>query len=257
VKKTQDKPAAFISTHLKLVEQELAAYQEGRDAEQLHLLRVAIKKVKAILDLLEANYDVNYDRKILKKVFNKAGKIRELHLNVLLLKRLHCQPESVIVELEKEKIELQEILATNIPVYIKGVKKFRKQADISFPLPSFNKIEKYLAKKRRKACRKFDAHTRNGMHAFRMKIKSLLFVYSVLPDTVKNKLGLPIELLQDLQEEVGAWHDTWAAIQFLQRKKLDQQLSCMEVLYQLEANQFGVLLSKYKKHPLIDASPPF
>ena len=68
---------------------------------------------------------------------------------------------------------------------------------------------------------------------------------SVLPNKVKNKLELPIELLQDLQEEVGAWHDTWAAIQFLQRKKIDHQLSCMEVLYQLQANQFGVLLSKY------------
>lgn len=168
----------------------------------------------------------------------------------MLLKRLHCQPDSVIVELEKQKNELQEILATNIPVYIKGVKKFRKEADLSFPLPAFNKIEKYLAKKIRKAGRKFDDHTRSGMHAFRMKIKSLLFVYSVLPNKIKNKLDLPIELLQDLQEELGAWHDTWAAIQFLQRKKIDQHLSCMEVLYQLEENQFGVLLSKYAYHPI-------
>ena len=130
MKKNQDKPAAIISTHLKSVEQQLAAFQKNRDAEHLHALRVDIKKVKSILALLDANYDVKYDWKLLQKIFNKAGKIRELHLNVLLLKRLHCLPDLVVVELEKEKIDLQEILATNIPVYIKGVKKFRKEADI-------------------------------------------------------------------------------------------------------------------------------
>lgn len=245
MKKSQDKPAAFISTHLKSVEQQLAAFQENSDAEHLHLLRVAIKKVKAILALLEVNYHVNYDKKILQKLFNKAGKIRELQLNVLLLKKHHCHPESLIEELELEQYALQEKLVKGIPGYSKGVKKFRKETDFSFPLPAFNKIEKYLAKKKRKADRNFDAHTRSGMHSFRMKIKNLLFVYSMLPSKIKNKLDLPVDFLHDLQNEVGAWHDTWAAIQSLQRKKLDQQLSCMEVLYQLEANQFGVLLSKY------------
>lgn len=249
MKKSQDKPAAFISTLLKSVEQQLAAFQENRDAEHLHLLRVAIKKVKAILDLLEVNYDVNYDTKRLQKLFNKAGKIRELQLNVLLLKKLNCQPETVIVELELEQHALQEKLVKGIPGYSKGVKKFRKETDFSFPLPAFNKIEKYLAKKIRKASRKFEEHTRSGMHAFRIKIKSLLFVYSVLANKIKNKLDLPIELLQDLQDEVGSWHDTWAAIQFLQQKRIDRQLSCMEVLYQLEANQFGVLLGKWRNKP--------
>jgi len=245
VKKTQDKPAAFISTHLKSVEQQLADFKADGDPEHLHLLRVAIKKVKAILDILEVNYDVNYDTKRLQKLFNKAGKIRELQLNVLLLKKHHCQPESLIEELEFEQYSLQEKLVKGIPGYSKGVKKFRKETDFSFPLPAFNKIEKYLAKKKRKAGRNFDAHTRSGMHSFRMKIKNLLFVYSMLPNKIKNKLDLPVDLLHDLQNEVGAWHDTWAAIQFLQQKKIDQQLNCMEVLYQLEANQFGVLLSKY------------
>lgn len=195
MKKTQDKPAAFISTLLKSVEQQLADFKVDGDPEHLHLLRVAIKKVKAILALLEVNYDVNYDTKSLQKLFNKAGKIRELQLNVLLLKKLNCQPETVIVELELEQHALQEKLVKGIPGYSKGVKKFRKEADLSFPLPVFNKIEKYLAKKKRKAIRKFENHTRSGMHAFRMKIKSLLFVYSVLPNKIKNKLDLPIELL--------------------------------------------------------------
>ena len=254
MKKTQDKPAAFILAHLKSVEQQLIAFQENRDTELLHLLRVDIKKVNSILALLDANYDIRYDTRILQKLFNKAGKIRELHLNVMLLKQLHCQPESVIVEFEKQKNELQEKLERSIPGYLKGVKQFRKEADFSFPLPEFRKIKKYLDKKRRKANRKFDDHTRSGMHSFRMKIKSLLFVCSVLPSKVKNKLGLPVDLWHDLQNEVGAWHDTYAAIQFFERKKLDQQLSCMEVLYQKEANQFGVLIRKYpdlKLNPFI------
>lgn len=46
MKKTQDIPAAFISTHLKSVEQQLAAFQENRDAEHLHILRVDIKKTE-------------------------------------------------------------------------------------------------------------------------------------------------------------------------------------------------------------------
>lgn len=249
MKKTQDKPAAFISTHLKSVEQQLADFKADGDPEHLHLLRVAIKKVKAILALLEVNYHVNYDTKSLQKLFNKAGKIRELQLNVLLLKKHHCHPESLIEELEFVQFALQEKLVKGIPGYNKVVKKFRKETDFSFPLPAFNKIEKYLAKKKRKASRKFEEHTRSGMHAFRMKIKSLLFVYSMLPNKIKNKLDLPVDLLHDLQNEVGAWHDTWAAIQFLQQKRIDRQLSCMEVLYQLEANQFGVLLGKWRNKP--------
>lgn len=245
MKKEADKLAAFVSSHLKSVKQQLVDFTEDRDPEHLHLLRVAIKKVKAILDLLEANYDVNYDTKSLEKLFNKAGKIRELQLNVLLLKKLHCQPESLMVELEFEQYALQEKFVKGIPGYKKGVKKFRKEEDFSFSFSGFNRVKKFLAKEMRKANSKFDEHTRRGMHIFRMKIKSLLFVYAVLPDKIKNKLDLHVDLLHDLQDEVGAWHDTWAAIQFLKRKKIDQQLSCMEVLYQLEANQFGVLLSKY------------
>ena len=175
--------------------------------------------------------------------------IRELQLNVLLLKKLNCQPETVIVELELEQKALQEKLVKRIPGYSKGVKKFRKETDFSFPLPAFNKIEKYLAKKKRKAGRNFDAHTRSGMHSFRMKIKNPLFVYMMLPNKIKNKLDLPVDLLHVLQNEVGAWHDTWAAIQFLKRKRIDQHLSCIEVLYKLEANQFGVLLGKWRNKP--------
>lgn len=231
------------------MEQQLADFKADGDSEHLHLLRVAIKKVKAILALLEVNYDVNYDTKRLQNLFNKACKIRELQLSVLLLKKLNCQPETVIIELELEQEALQEKLVKRIPGYIKGVKKFRKETDFSFPLPAFKKIEKYLSKKKGKVGRNFDAHTRSGMHSFRMKIKNLLFVYSMLPNKIKPRLDFPVDRLHELVDEVGAWHDTWAAIQFLQQKKIDRQLNCMEVLYQLEANQFCILLSKWRNPP--------
>lgn len=244
---------AFISTQLKAVEQHLKEFKKDRNTEHLHQLRVDIKKVNAILDLINSTYHVKYDKKIVQKIFNKSGKIRELHLNGMLIKRLQGEPDSVVNELEKREIALEHILIKCIPGYLKRVKKFRKYTDYSIHLPSFKVIGKYLEKKLEKAQKRFDEHTRRSVHKARMKIKELLFVYAVLPVKIKNKLGIDVDFLNDLQAQLGDWHDYYAAIQFFEEEKLKPKDICMRVLYQQEAKLFDGLPSMYPGLPL---TPP-
>ena len=76
---------SYVIDRLLSVEKNLSAYAKDKHPEHLHRLRVDIKKVKAVFSFVDKVYEEENDTNDLKTMFDDAGKIREIEINIQLL----------------------------------------------------------------------------------------------------------------------------------------------------------------------------
>ena len=76
----------------ELFESHLSSFREysektfhGQEMEDIHQLRVSIKKIRSLLDLFIKTFKTNIRKKeyysLLKEIFQSAGKVREIQIN--------------------------------------------------------------------------------------------------------------------------------------------------------------------------------
>ncbi|MFW6224162.1 MAG: CHAD domain-containing protein, partial [Bacteroidota bacterium] len=100
--------------HTRMTEfkQSTQHFEEERDIEDVRLLRVVIKKLWALLTFTEQLTNKEFKKKqhweLLKPVFKRAGKLRDIHVNreKAMEKRPYCaKPYSVLLESREKKEE--------------------------------------------------------------------------------------------------------------------------------------------------------
>src|SRR5436189_6351529 len=99
--------SAFIYNRLLSIAPLLHDYASTKEREQIHQVRVEIKKTRAVFSFLKKlEGERSYAKRILEHLFNVAGSLRELQLNILLLESLD-RPMELINELKaREKKEV-------------------------------------------------------------------------------------------------------------------------------------------------------
>lgn len=209
----------FLLEQLKSVERHLKDLSEDSDLEHLHRLRVSIKKIRSLLSFIKYAYSEKFDFRLLENLFKKAGEIREIQINIDLIKTLPKFPLAVIDDWKKIKERRMKNYLNHIPEYITLVRRFRKKTFLTYHMPNEIIIQSYIRKIRLKATKRFHSKNRNDMHRFRKLIKKLIYMYELLPERSKKVAGIDLELIHKIQSEVGTWHDTYAAISFIKRKK--------------------------------------
>ena len=235
----------FLLEQLKSVAKHLRDLCEDSDLEHLHHLRVNIKKIRAVLSFITNVYEEKFELKFLKLLFNKAGEIRELQINVAVINFLPNIPEAVIIDWRKTEEENMKKFMKDIPKYIRLVKRFLIRSFLAFPMPNEIITESYIRNKRLKATKRFNSKKRVDMHRFRKLIKKLIYVYEVLPEKTQKVIGIDVKFINQIQKEVGAWHDTYAAIAFIKSKQFDEKFECISILMKKEVDQFEKLLLSY------------
>lgn len=232
----------YVWCYLKSVEQQLNAYMEDNEAERLHHIRLDIKKIKAIYSFAEAIYNESFYTNELNPIFNKAGKMREIQINIKLLHTFPQFPKKLIARLKKKENSKVKKFIKNIPLYIKYVKYFREEVTLPKILPDKKTIKKYFKKERQKANNELKNKDREGMHQFRIKIKKMMYVYNILPEELQKKIELDFAAFNKQQKKIGKWHDTFSAIQFISNlpfsPKTEEYIS---ILNEKEKRQFNAL----------------
>ena len=235
----------FLLEQLKSVENHLKDLAKDADIEHLHHLRVNIKKIRAVLSFITGVYAEKFESGGLKILFKKAGKVRELQINIDVIHSLPDIPEAVIAKwMKTEKRKLRDFIK-RIPEYRRLVKRFRKKSFLSYPFPNEIITVSYIRELSIKAMRRFNSRQRADMHRFRKLIRKLMFLYELLPAKNQGVFGIDIKRINQLQKEVGAWHDTYSAIAFIRKRKFDHQSGCISILIAREADQFEKLIVSY------------
>lgn len=210
-----------MNSALHLLEQ----YNSASDEEVLHQLRVSLKKVKAVLDYLRTLHPkkIKSLRKKLQLVFHAAGSLREAQLRLKWLKEKgflfliqHATLDQKIKEEEElffaQKQDHSESLASIHDELNKYLKKVDADALLQYASELKDQLEKQL-----------QIVAKNDWHALRKLIKQLLYAHHWLTEKDKLKV-LTVEAYQkfdQLQENIGVWHDAVDLLQWL----IDEQFS--------------------------------
>lgn len=212
-----------VFDHLESLEQNLSSYLVEQKPEYLHQLRLDIKKIRAVFTFASKIYKEKFKATSLKPLFQKAGKIREIHINIELLKEDPDSPENLIPTLkEKENILVQDFIE-NASAFHLLVKDFHTQVSLPKKLPGKMKIKKYFKKEQEKANKILRQTDSEGLHEYRIRIKKILYAFKALPEELQQKIELDKELIKKHQKELGQWHDTYAALEFYSNEDLSKE----------------------------------
>ncbi len=233
---------------LDSIEQNTYAYMKDRKPEYIHNLRLDIKKIDAIFSFAEKLFKEKHDASKLKPLFMKAGKIRELQINIQLLSTIPYFPKRLITQLKKKENTLVQQFINNGSRYIMLIRHVRERVNLPETLPGKRTITKYFNKEKIKAELLLQNHVRDSLHAYRKKIKKMMYVYWVLPGRLKKKIILDEVEIDKQQKKLGIWHDTYSAIHFVSLMNLPGKT--MEEVLKLkykEERQFKALHKKLSK----------
>ena len=188
--------------------------------EDFHKLRVELKKINALFSLMAFCQD-NFKRKKIfspfKKIFDQAGKVRELQLEIAMLKKHKAYFSNniyinrLILKLGAEKKKFFSMLENKksfsktgnkiIPV----LKKVNKKCVLAYLSGRRNKIESILQSKNLKA---------NRIHELRKRLKVIFYIIksvdAITPAGSIKQSGSFLVLL-------GKWHDHRIAIDYLKK----------------------------------------
>lgn len=189
--------------------------------KDIHALRVSIKRIKALSELTEAMFPLQFDSieqsLLFRKIFKNAGKLRETDLNTDFLKSFDL-PRNVVkpylqyLQRKKQKacIALKKKLKYFDGNKLNDLKKKLLQLYKEMP---YNKLEQEGFRFISKECKEIkQLKTRKlsvpTLHQIRKHLKKLAATSIFL-----NKIGMnqPLDLfikeLKGTEELIGQWHD--------------------------------------------------
>lgn len=237
----------YIKDRLTSVKEHLEVYQKEKNPESLHRLRVEIKKIRAIVSFAKKVYKQPYTTSKLLPLFRLAGKIRELGIHLRQLSAMPGIPDDRIDTFKKEETLLEQQFIQNSPLYIENVNRFQEELSLPAKLPGKKTIRSYFEKKQEKANRQLQKKDRESMHEFRKNTKQLMYVYTALPGKQQKRIALNKAEMNQWQEQIGQWHDTYSTIAFLSEqpfaKTIPQQLL---QLHEKEEKEFDALVHALK-----------
>jgi CHAD domain-containing protein len=212
--------------------------------ETFHTLRIEIKKLNALSDLVHFCFKKFKQKKTFKPfklVFYQAGKVRELQVEEALLNKyfnsdFNSQYRNNLDKTIREELNIF-FLITN-PSFIEKLQKKYLKINSVLAKTSKKMEKQYMDKKRIKVEKLLHktALKKKQMHALRKRLKEYQFNQKSLNYTKKNKT---ITKKNALSELLGEWHDYKTVIQHL-KKAID----CGEINPQ-ESNQLENVIATF------------
>jgi len=210
----------YVDKYWKRMRAHVESFVKTADQEDLHQFRVQVKKLRALLVMMEStskNARLKKDFKPIKKVFKEAGDIRSAFVNLELSDEYHFKT------LEFEKQQNESIKHGTEAFVAKGAKQLKKLRR------SRHRIHKNVHQLKKKVITRFYEQNLNDVAAFferikftdelhecRKKIKFLLYNQKPAHKAISSKLQLDHDYLDKLQETLGKWHDNILALDLLE-----------------------------------------
>jgi len=214
----------LLEKYLSTFEQELFRAVNTEDEEAIHDLRVSIKKIRALFLFIEesgfANIKSDYPYlKKLKKIFKKAGKLREVHIHKNLYQHYAQQTGKDFPGLMEYLDNMEEESREDYHGSMPGIRlrKFYHQADTleraikEISRSTLNKKLLIFIQSRVETCYGYmlEPHYERHLHQIRKYLKHIRFI-------IGQKVGDLHELFQQeltfddtkkVEDILGEWHD--------------------------------------------------
>jgi len=251
--RTKKQLAKYFRKHVNAVKELTEKANEQFTAEDFHQLRVEIKKIRAFVVMLKSSamkFNPNIVIKPIKKIFDQAGKVRQIQLEEEALKKydpdrtLQLFPHTLHLKEQEEKNNFAAIQH-------RFKKKIRRVVNHIVPVikeSNIHDIKKYIKDTKKELGDLLSKETleTKQVHELRKGLKKLYYNLKSLKLAYKS---IVFKNGRTLQELMGQWHDTRVmARDFLKatRKRIIAPTETEEILKiasQLDAKS----LQLYKK----------
>jgi CHAD domain-containing protein len=201
----------YLENEWKEMNNCLKAFSATGNQEDLHKLRVHIKKVRAMLFLFKGTAGHNSllkNFKPVRKIFKHAGDIRNAHVNLLLSEQYAIKNE--VFETGQQKIieDGTSVFRHKAKAYGKAVKHSFKKVKKHLPHVNNHAIKAYYKKYLDEiAAGMAIASFTEDMHQNRKLIKILMYNHKLADKALDGALHFNIDYLDKLQDTIGQWHD--------------------------------------------------
>lgn len=234
----------YITKRCVQVRRELHAFAGSVSQESVHKLRVEIKKIRAFAKFakLDEQKGVAERLETIKRIFHRAGSIREANINLQMMKQFNIHhpafktEETNIIEQESGRFRLYAVRYDkhfrNAVIYLlKTLHPVRNGA-----------IRHWFSRQLKAIAKVVVPPSTDQLHLARKKIKRIVYVHGMLQKRLVNKLKLNITYLDQLQDAIGKWHDAAVAVELLISRKVGDKATINKL--KKEQDKTGVAVHK-------------
>ena len=196
---------------------QLYAFADAGGEEALHKLRVEIKKLKAfskLTKLYKGEKTVTIKKNI-KKIFHRAGIIREANINLQMIEQFDIHHTAFGTEakgtIQQEtakfrlhKTDYNDDIRNNVKAFLKSLQPVRN-----------HDIRHWFTRQLKKIAGEVSTTSTDQLHEARKRIKNLVYMHGILQKRLVAALTLNIDYLDQMQDTIGKWHDTTVAVELL------------------------------------------
>lgn len=193
---------SFTDLRFRLILKALLAFKKSGREDDLHQIRVEIKKLRAVLRFLNASdkefkYKKTYGP--VRDIFKSGATLRSIHV----LDRLSKKYKIEKLQTVKNKSFLLRNIKSSIPHFIRELNEQKKPVAKSIKRLKDNSLQKYLAKKIKQLKNSTQgAIPQNEFHTIRKLMKDLQYLFPLHKE--KNKYQ---DFLESTSSLIGDWHD--------------------------------------------------
>jgi CHAD domain-containing protein len=201
--------------------------------EDLHKLRLEIKKIKALVFLLEKTSKGNippFAEIGLSDLFKHTGRIRDAQQRIKLFTQHDVNNPSIINQQQEIKQKEERELFQRKQEYQLQIERARTLlGDYSASIKNKEALELIRKQYDKLAISLPGTIEISDLHNQRKKIKRFLYMLDILPETLTQGLRFNKEYFEEVAKKIGDWHDSILAADLLNlpqiKHKADTQLN--------------------------------
>jgi CHAD domain-containing protein len=203
----------------------LEDFLKAGDQEKLHKFRVQVKKIRALLMLLDvalSQKKLSKSFKPVRKIFKDGGVIREAYINIQLSSHYELKNEDFILEQVNDMDKAITDFRESGKKYLKTIKTAHSEIENELEAIADEQVQEFYKSQLEQIALVLSLNEFNdALHDCRKKIKTLVYNRKVAGKALEGNLDLDNDYLDKLQGQIGDWHDTILAMQLFSSPKLN------------------------------------
>ena len=207
----------YLEKEWKAMHSHLRSFLNKGKQERLHRFRVQVKKLRALLVITDSSLEkptLTPHFKPVRKIFRKAGEIRDAFMNLEMAKA-HGLKNAEFLAAQHQKLQSAgKVFRKGGKQHLQGLKKAHLKLKTGIKAIPDIHINLYYQKQLQEIATVLAKNTFDDrLHVCRKEIKMLIYTYPFVAK--KLDLGFNEAYLEDIQTAIGDWHDHQVAVSLL------------------------------------------